>query len=106
MGAETPQPIIPSIENAEKPIEFQKSTKSIEPIETPVKEEPLATPVPQDKESGWDASAHTERQIHSDPSVGGRFGDWEAEREVNEKTVENNYDGVSERPQFWSSSFN
>lgn len=98
IGVETPQPIIPSIENAEKPIEFQKSTKSIEPIETPVKEEPLATPVPQDKESGWDASAPTERQIHSDPSVGGRFGDWEAEGEVNEKTVENNYDGRNTEP--------
>lgn len=101
--AETPQPIIQSSENVEttdtKPIEFQKSTKSIEPIETPGKEESLVTPVP----SGWDASAPIERQTHNDRSVGRSIGDWQVEREVNEKTVENNYDGVSKRFQFWSS---
>lgn len=96
---ETPQPIIQSISNVQttdtKPIEFQNSTECIEPIETPVKEEPLVTPVYEDKESGRDVPAPTKEQIQDSPSVGRKLGHWEAEREINGKTAEEKNHGVS-----------
>ncbi|KIY35298.1 hypothetical protein I305_02205 [Cryptococcus gattii E566] len=101
-ATETPQPIIQSISNLQttdtKPIEFQTSTKSIEPIDTPVKEEPLATPVYGDKESGRDVPAPTEEQIQDSPSIGRRLGDWEAEREINRKTAEEKNHGWDTEP--------